>query len=141
MASNEVRLPQRFSRWCTEMLGGILVLEKNTGTLTFIFILLTFLYSLFLIMYRESFCWVHFFRLRHSFYCICSFHDRELEIVLTSGLSQITLNQVLKMKSHQLISKQIFYGTLTTSAITDYYAESSVFQISLETLFCNFSIC
>lgn len=76
---------------------------------------------------------------KFSFYYICSFNDRELEIGLTSGLSQTTLNQVLKIKYHQQILKQIVYGTLTTHPIMDYYAECLVFQISLETLFCNFS--
>lgn len=78
---------------------------------------------------------------KFSLYYICSFKDRELEIGLTSGLSQTTLNRVLKTKYRQQTLKQIFYGTLTTQPIMDYYAESLVFQISLETLFCNFSFC
>lgn len=64
---NGVHLPDGFSKWRTEMLGGILMLEKNTGTSTFIFILLTFLsYNVHRVILKSSFFF--FFRLRSALF-------------------------------------------------------------------------
>lgn len=122
------------------------MLEKNIGTSTFIFILLTFLsYNVHRVILKSSFFF--FFQAKeHSFfffYCICSFNDKKLETRLTSGLSQTTVNK--ESGSKNKVPPVNFKADIPWNTDHSSYYGLLCRMLSVpnifKTLFCNYSIC